>query len=150
MYVLSVLWYVCNHGLFCFCNLGFEKFAWRCSVPSISLVLCKVTVWLLTFNFIHFMAAFWAVFTYGGSGPALTAHGSLDLKQEIQIQISRLYACPNGMVWVVYPHCVGTKVLWSKVFCFSSFFFKVRWIQSVRLFHPLGAVFHLSPYSSLT
>jgi hypothetical protein len=27
------------------------------------------------------------VFTFGGSGPALTAHGSLDLKQEIQIQI---------------------------------------------------------------
>jgi hypothetical protein len=33
------------------------------------------------------MAAFWAVFTFGGSGPALTAHGSLDLRQEIQIQI---------------------------------------------------------------
>jgi hypothetical protein len=36
------------------------------------------------------MAAFWAVFTFGGSGPALTAHGSLDLKQEIQIQIQIL------------------------------------------------------------
>jgi hypothetical protein len=46
-----------------------------------------VKVWLLTFNFIHFMAAFWAASTFGGSGPALTAHGSLDLKQEIQIQI---------------------------------------------------------------
>jgi hypothetical protein len=33
------------------------------------------------------MAAFWAVFIFGGSGPAITAHGSLDLKQEIQIQI---------------------------------------------------------------
>jgi hypothetical protein len=33
------------------------------------------------------MAAFWAVLTFGGSGPAITAHGSLDLKQEIQIQI---------------------------------------------------------------
>jgi hypothetical protein len=33
------------------------------------------------------MAAFWALFTFGGSGPALTAHGSLDIKQEIQIQI---------------------------------------------------------------
>jgi hypothetical protein len=33
------------------------------------------------------MAAFWAVFTSGGSGPDITAHGSLDLKQEIQIQI---------------------------------------------------------------
>jgi hypothetical protein len=32
------------------------------------------------------LAAFWAVFTFGGSGPAITAHGSLDLKQEIQIQ----------------------------------------------------------------
>jgi hypothetical protein len=33
------------------------------------------------------MAAFWAVFTFEGSGPDITAHGSLDLKQEIQIQI---------------------------------------------------------------
>jgi hypothetical protein len=48
-----------------------------------------VTVWLLTFNFIHVMAAFWAVFTFVGSGPAITTHGSLDLKQEIQIQIQR-------------------------------------------------------------
>jgi hypothetical protein len=30
------------------------------------------------------MAAFWAVFTFRGSGPAITAHGSLDLKQEIK------------------------------------------------------------------
>jgi hypothetical protein len=31
------------------------------------------------------MAAFWAVhvFTFGGGGPALTARGSLDLKQEL-------------------------------------------------------------------
>jgi hypothetical protein len=49
-----------------------------------------MTVWLLTFNFIHFMAAFWAVFTFGGSGPDITAHGSLDLKQEIQVQIRPL------------------------------------------------------------
>jgi hypothetical protein len=47
-----------------------------------------VTVWLLTFKFIHFMTAFWAVFTFGGSGPAITAHGLLDLKQEIQIQMA--------------------------------------------------------------
>jgi hypothetical protein len=33
------------------------------------------------------MAAFWAVFTFGGSGAAITAHGPLDLKEEIQIQI---------------------------------------------------------------
>jgi hypothetical protein len=36
------------------------------------------------------MAAFWAAFSFGGSGPAITAHGSLDLKQEIQIQSSLL------------------------------------------------------------
>jgi hypothetical protein len=41
------------------------------------------------------MAAFWAVFTFGGSGPALTAHGSLDLKQEIQIQI-QIQKCSQG------------------------------------------------------
>jgi hypothetical protein len=33
------------------------------------------------------MAAFWAVFTFGGSGPAITAHRLLDLKQEIQNQM---------------------------------------------------------------
>jgi hypothetical protein len=33
------------------------------------------------------MVELWAEFPFGGSGPALTAHGSLDLKQEIQIQI---------------------------------------------------------------
>jgi hypothetical protein len=38
------------------------------------------------------MAAFWAVFTFGGSGPDITAHGSLDLKQEIQIQMTTVYA----------------------------------------------------------
>jgi hypothetical protein len=31
------------------------------------------------YNYIHFMAALWAVFTFGGSGPALTAHGSSDI-----------------------------------------------------------------------
>jgi hypothetical protein len=39
------------------------------------------------------MVTFWAVFTFGGSGPALTAHGSLDLKQEIQIQIDYKHYC---------------------------------------------------------
>jgi hypothetical protein len=33
------------------------------------------------------MAAFWGVFTFGGSGPALTALGLLDLIKEIQIQM---------------------------------------------------------------
>jgi hypothetical protein len=40
------------------------------------------------------MEAFWAVFTFGGSGPAITAHGSLDLKQEIQIQIQSILFIP--------------------------------------------------------
>jgi hypothetical protein len=34
-----------------------------------------------------------AVFTFGGSGPALTAHGVLDLKQGIQIQTGLLRVC---------------------------------------------------------
>jgi hypothetical protein len=33
------------------------------------------------------MAAFWAVFTFGGSGPAITAQWFISLKQEIQNQI---------------------------------------------------------------
>jgi hypothetical protein len=36
------------------------------------------------------MAAFWAVFTFGGSGPAITTHGSLNLQQENQIQLQIL------------------------------------------------------------
>jgi hypothetical protein len=36
------------------------------------------------------MAAFWAVFTFGGNGSAITAHGSLNLKQENQIQLQIL------------------------------------------------------------
>jgi hypothetical protein len=84
--ILVFLRYFYNHSLFCFCNLGFENLSWRRSVPSISLIYCKVTVWLLTFNFIHFMTAFWAVFTFEGIGPAITAHVSLDFRQVIQIQ----------------------------------------------------------------
>jgi hypothetical protein len=42
------------------------------------------------------MAAFWAVFTFGGSGPALTAHGSFDLKQEIQIHIFLVLSLTRG------------------------------------------------------
>jgi hypothetical protein len=42
------------------------------------------------------MAAFWAVFTIWGSGPALTAHGSLDLKQEIQIQTTNVTCIHDG------------------------------------------------------
>jgi hypothetical protein len=39
------------------------------------------------------MAANWAVFTFGGSGPAITAHGSLDLiqKKQLRIQIRASY-----------------------------------------------------------
>jgi hypothetical protein len=34
------------------------------------------------------MAAFWEVFTFGGSGPALTAYGSLNLIQDIQTDLT--------------------------------------------------------------
>jgi hypothetical protein len=69
-----------------------------------------VTVWLLTFNFIHFMAAFWAVFTFGGSGPALTAHGSLDLKQEIQIQIQiQMSGLPDAPRSLISYEVIQTK-----------------------------------------
>jgi hypothetical protein len=40
------------------------------------------------------MGAFWAEFIFGGSGQAITAHGSLDpIKQEIQIQIQIQMKC---------------------------------------------------------
>jgi hypothetical protein len=53
------------------------------------------------------MAAFWAVFTFGGSSPALTAHSSLDLKQEIQIQI----AISNGHECDWTCHCTTARTL---------------------------------------
>jgi hypothetical protein len=124
----SVLWYVRNDGLFCFCSLGFEKLAWRCSVPSISLVYCKVTVWLLTFNFIHFMTAFWTVFTFGGSGPALTAHDSLGLNKKFTFKFtgpviwmdlckrrSQIEMDGRGLVWfwfLLYAHR-HQSILWA-------------------------------------
>jgi hypothetical protein len=46
------------------------------------------------------MAAFWAVFTFGGSGLAITPHGSLDLKQEIQIQI-QIYKLDSRQVYFI-------------------------------------------------
>jgi hypothetical protein len=74
------------------------------------------------------MAAFWAVFTFGGSGPALTAHGSLDLKQEIQIQIqiqipskSVHCLCPNengGCLYVIMMYI--TTVITNTFFSFIS------------------------------
>jgi hypothetical protein len=49
------------------------------------------------------MAAFWAVFTFGGSGPALTAHGSLNLKQEIQIQIlAKNLSHHHGFIVIIF------------------------------------------------
>jgi hypothetical protein len=43
-----------------------------------------IFLWLLTFQFKRFMIAFWAILTFWGTDPALIAHGSLDLKQEIK------------------------------------------------------------------
>jgi hypothetical protein len=54
------------------------------------------------------MAAFWAVFTFGGSGPALTAHGSLDLKQEIQIQIQ--IDCATGSGKKICKRCFQREI----------------------------------------
>jgi hypothetical protein len=49
------------------------------------------------------MASFWAVLIHiWGSGPALTAHGSLDFKQEIQIQI-QIQNCPFSLLTAQYP-----------------------------------------------
>jgi hypothetical protein len=45
------------------------------------------------------MTAFWAVFTFGGSGPTITADGSLGLKQEIQIQIKNPGRMLSGAKW---------------------------------------------------
>jgi hypothetical protein len=53
------------------------------------------------------MAAFWAVFTFGGSGPALTTHGSLDLKQEIQIQIQTALVSTVGYTQHLFRTTVG-------------------------------------------
>jgi hypothetical protein len=36
------------------------------------------------------MTAFWAVFTFEGIDPAITAHDLLDFRQDIQIQIQIL------------------------------------------------------------
>jgi hypothetical protein len=56
------------------------------------------------------MAAFLAVFTFGGSGPALTAHGSVDLKQEIQIQIQIQIQTAPG--YLIYPDfCIKPLVI---------------------------------------
>jgi hypothetical protein len=47
-----------------------------------------------TFNLIHFMTAFWAVFTFEGSGSAITAQGLLDLKK---IQIHTWFS--YNLIW---------------------------------------------------
>jgi hypothetical protein len=82
------------------------------------------------------MAAFWPVFTFGGSGPAITAHGSLDLKQEIQIQIQimrpGLLGSPAPMVKQVLEtefFSVLCQTRWSKFLpheCMYKTFFKLK------------------------
>jgi hypothetical protein len=57
------------------------------------------------------MVAFWAVFTFGGGGPAITAHGSLDLKQEIQIQIG----CSSFSSF--YPPKLNSEYYWQDTLC---------------------------------
>jgi hypothetical protein len=52
----------------------------------------------------QFMAAFWAVFIFGGSGPAITAHGLLDPKQEIQILIQNKNNCCEEHYIILFKH----------------------------------------------
>jgi hypothetical protein len=61
------------------------------------------------------MAAFWAVFTFGGSGPAITAHGSLDLKQKIQIKIQ----INTDTDAVQFSWFIQTS---ARIFCSNKFF----------------------------
>jgi hypothetical protein len=51
-----------------------------------------VSSWMLQIDYLQLfyhicMAAFWAIFSLVGSGPAFTAHGSLNLTRRIQIGI---------------------------------------------------------------
>jgi hypothetical protein len=97
----------------------------RLPPPYLITSLGEGTVWLLTFNFIHFMAAFWAVhvFTFEGSGPALTAHGSMDLKekQEIQLQFRLAFlldVCAIVLFMLVIVKMLQDYVAWcSKTGC---------------------------------
>jgi hypothetical protein len=57
------------------------------------------------------MAAFWAVFTFEGSGSAITADCSLDLKQEIQIQKRRNLA-------FYFKGRIISFIILEKEFCF--------------------------------
>jgi hypothetical protein len=80
--------YDCNHGLLCcfFFLSGVRKLAWMCSVSSISFIYCKVSL-AAHVQFKQFHGSVLGSIHIGGSGPTITAHDSLDLKQEIQIQI---------------------------------------------------------------
>jgi hypothetical protein len=64
------------------------------------------------------------------SGPAITAHGSLDLKQEIQIQIH-----PNSDSWVTTQLCFNKFPLWRKFLLY--FFSYPNFVTSRSLRHEL-------------
>jgi hypothetical protein len=66
------------------------------------------------------MAAFWAVFTFGGSGPALPAHGSLDLKQEIQIQIQIKIFLKINFNHMITMNIYSNKQMNKVSLCFSG------------------------------
>jgi hypothetical protein len=74
------------------------------------------------------MAAFWAAFIFGGSGPAITAHGSLGLKQEIQIQIQilsflkayRFHCCSVCKYAALKPHLLDYANTSSCSLCISN------------------------------
>jgi hypothetical protein len=79
-----------------------------CIVPSISLICCKVGnsyVVHLQFDVFQFWV-FWAVFTFGGSSPALIAHGSLYPNQENQIKLKlHVDLCLNIAGFTCYILC---------------------------------------------
>jgi hypothetical protein len=57
-----------------------------------------VTVWLLAFNFIHFMPAFWAVFSFGGLWSSLNRTwfiGPEEIQIQTQITVSTADPCSS-------------------------------------------------------
>jgi hypothetical protein len=71
----------CYYDLLCFCKPGVRKISVKAQRLQhlISLIYCKVAGRLLTFNFIHVMAAYCRMilgsFHIRGSGSALATHG---------------------------------------------------------------------------
>jgi hypothetical protein len=91
-------------------------------------------------------------YTFGGSGPALTAHGSLDLKQEIQIQIILVqsntmsstfsllfflihqFLFKQGMLTIFHFHNMKGKVLLGRLCSlYAAHFSSKLWLMKLIL-----------------